>query len=116
MIEVKRLSGSEFQKRPKLKTKDQEQVVKKTMKIDSFFVNDKVCKENSNVNADKNEHVAKETDAQQSLEGNVSDNQLIDEVKTEHLSESIATKANDCTERIPHLDKDPAFWVLNDDT
>lgn len=110
----KRLSGSEYRKRGRLKAKEQDQVINKTLKIENFFVSDNVCKENKN--GEKSETVVEKIEEPQPLEENIAEHEIVDDYVNagQESGSTPFEEHNSCTEH--DLNKDPAFWVLNDTT
>lgn len=135
----KRLSGAEYKKRSKLKHEEQERVLKQTKKLDLFFktsslpVGEKektdkeepesalpVCDSSDGDAIDANV-IAGTSRSETNETVTLSEIQVSSHSESEILSDTIDVKSQSLKEfKKPtlaiSLDKDPAFWVLNDAT
>lgn len=133
----KRLSGAEYKKKAKMKKEEQEQVIRKTIKIDNFFKSGSgssierpgtstTCTDTIQSGKDEMDlNSAAQQQQQSSVEQSsfektdiyVFDEEAVEEssisIKIEDASQN-QTLSNDQVQTTVNLNKDPALWEIND--
>lgn len=116
----KRLSGAEYKKKAKIKKEEQEQIIRKTTKIDSFFKNENCIEKSgtSTMQSGKDEtdfkSAAHLSSVELSTKEKVDDCVLDDEcskIEDASRTESLNDGRMQTTE---DQNKDPALWEIND--
>lgn len=132
----KRLSGAEYKKKAKMKKEEQDEIIRKTIKIDSFFksgsgssgekpgssttctVTIKSRKDETDLNsAVQQQQSSVEQSTFEKTDIYVYDREAIEEssisITTEDASQN-QTSSNDQVQTTVNLNKDPALWKIND--